>query len=124
MKKYFLNELNFISKNAGFKARSDVVEIVKKEHGIRLVNIPLWGGVISRLKSLPIFLKTFLFVFKKNDIVYIQYPFPKPFSNLIFIIKKVKKIKLSLIIHDIDFLRGEEKNDELKKINKSYCIIC
>ncbi|WP_157669354.1 hypothetical protein [Klebsiella pneumoniae] len=44
IKYYFLNELNFHGRNAGFKARVDALTVFSSNPGVQVVNIPLWGG--------------------------------------------------------------------------------
>ncbi|MGL0914253.1 hypothetical protein ACSTCY_21515, partial [Klebsiella pneumoniae] len=47
IKYYFLNELNFHGRNAGFKARVDALTVFSSNPGVQVVNIPLWGGLWS-----------------------------------------------------------------------------
>lgn len=39
---YFLNDLNFSRRDAGFKARKDALDIASDYENISVVNIPLW----------------------------------------------------------------------------------
>ncbi|WP_158656815.1 hypothetical protein [Klebsiella michiganensis] len=54
-KYYFLNELNFQGRNAGFKARIDTLFVFDHHPDVEVVNIPLWGGAGAELKSLVVF---------------------------------------------------------------------
>ena len=51
---YFLNDLNFSRRDAGFKARKDALDIASDYENISVVNIPLWGGVVQRLSLIHI----------------------------------------------------------------------
>ena len=122
-KYYFLNELNFQGRNAGFKARIDTLFVFDHHPDVEVVNIPLWGGRWSRAKKLGSFLNFLLLKVKQNDVVFIQYPFPKPFIDIIIFIVKYRKIKLCLLIHDVDILRGQKHNKDFKNLSNAHYLI-
>lgn len=47
MKMYFLNDLNFSRRDAGFKARKDALDIASDYENISVVNIPPLKRVVS-----------------------------------------------------------------------------
>jgi len=116
---YFINELNFKSRNAGYKARNDICRVAKEKEKIKVINMPLWGNVFSRMLNLPVFLIYFCFFFKSSDLIILQYPFPKPFIKLAKIFSRLKGFNLSFIIHDVDILRGQRCNEDIDNLNFS-----
>lgn len=122
-KKYFLNELNFSGKNAGYKARVDVYHILSKRKDISTINIPLWGDGVFRASKLLVFLKIILFKIKSKDVIIIQYPFPKPFIDILIYIAKIRKIKLCLLLHDVDILRGQTHNKDFRNLKSAALLI-
>ncbi|HBR6881502.1 beta-1,6-galactofuranosyltransferase [Klebsiella pneumoniae] len=123
IKYYFLNELNFHGRNAGFKARVDALTVFSSNTGVQVVNIPLWGGVWSRLKNTISFLNFILLKLKSTDVLFIQYPFPKPFIDMLTFIIKHRNIKLCLLIHDVDIFRGQGHNKDFKNLTCASFLI-
>jgi len=114
---YFINELDFETKNAAYKARFDICQSLKNESYLEILDVPLWGTLIKRICKLPKFLYYIFFHIKKNDIVIMQYPFPKPFIKIIRLFSHLKKFKISFLIHDVDILRGENFNEDIMNLN-------
>lgn len=105
--------------NAGLKARLDCLKIMQNE-GFKYLPIFNSRNVILKNKYIRIFinyLKAFyysLFKFKNNDIVVLQYPLytiygsKKRFYSTLFCHFKGKLI---LLVHDINYLRGNEDTE-------------
>ncbi len=70
---YFLNDLNFSRRDAGFKARKDALDIASDYENISVVNIPLWGGVVQRIIS-SVKLSTFLCGLENKDVLIFNFP--------------------------------------------------
>ncbi len=92
------------------KARKDLRDIVSK---LDYIDIALFHNTNPKLIiALEIIINSIMAVFKaqKDDIVFIQYPYyPDIVNKILFIIllfgKKVKKYKVTMLIHDILSLR-------------------
>lgn len=115
MNVYLIDELNFINKNAGYKARFDVAQVIESMHSyedveIKVKKIPLWGKLYQRLIN-SVYLVLFLLCRNRDDIVIVNYPLPKPFFAIILNIKRIKQFRLTSLIHDVDILRGEKSQD-------------
>lgn len=114
---------NNASKNAGSKARNDIIEIF--DQAILLpVLIDGESKIINYIKFLYKIRKI-----KKNDIVLLQYPLygiNKFVESIIY--KKVSQKKSVLLIHDINSLRYTPNNEkkiheEIEKINMFDVVI-
>jgi len=108
--KYFLNDLNFERKDAGFKARRDALEIISQRKDFVVKFLPLWGGLKSRIITLPSLIK-FIMSLGESDALFINFPVARPFWQVLFFAKKIKGFKLIPLIHDIDSLRGGTNHD-------------
>lgn len=113
MKIYFLNELNFVRKDAGFKARKDAVDIISEMGRVQVINIPLWGSLLSRLTN-GSKLFHFLLTLNRTDVFLFNFPMPKPFWQVLTLARKLKGFKIVPLIHDIDALRGGHGKDPIR----------
>ncbi len=115
--KYFLDIKNIVDeRHAGSKAVQDVRTILLKK-GYRPI-------IVSPKKTMALicFIKLFLvilFVFKKRDTLFVQYPphYYRYYANFISILRKIKKIKTILLIHDVTYIRYQSSNFKVKEIN-------
>lgn len=136
MNKYILSEVpKSGEKNAGFKARKDIIEILCK-HGYNLhilyYSTTAGFSVSDVFRSITSTIKL-AFKLKKDDIVFIQYPVNRFTLNIIYKILNMRKINIVSLIHDIDFLRNIQlgkkgvegmKKQEISLLRKSKYIIC
>lgn len=98
--------------NAGFKARVDVINIVK-ELGFNYIGIEMSD---SKLKSLYSLMKlVFSLKVRKNEYVIIQYPMNRAIINLLLFKLNFYKCKTICFIHDINTLRDNAKESKIKK---------
>ncbi len=123
MDQYIIAEKNSVENHAGSKARNDIVNILMSK-GWK----PVWitkengGGIANKIAMCFTTIKDWFLVcckVKSKACVIVQYPlanYPKvsflavPFLN---ILKKVKKIKLIYLLHDLDSMRmSEQRNTE------------
>ena len=103
--KYCIQELKRHGKNAGTKAVRDVSQILSA-HGYQNVNI---------IGKFPFFslLKLF-FKLKQGDVVVVQWPFYGYFADWMFKVLKKRKIRLILLLHDINSARNIKNKDEIE----------
>lgn len=113
MKMYFLNDLNFSRRDAGFKARKDALDIASDYENISVVNIPLWGGVVQRIIS-SVKLSTFLCGLENKDVLIFNFPMAKPFWHILSFFHRLLKFRIVPLIHDIDELRGGGGSDSVR----------
>lgn len=123
MDRYIIAEKNSVENHAGSKARNDIVTIVTGK-GWK----PLWvtkengGGIKNKIAMCFITIKDWFLVcckVKSKACVIVQYPlanYPKvsflavPFLK---ILKKIKRIRLIYLVHDLDSMRmSEQRNTE------------
>lgn len=105
MTAYFLNDLNFRTRDAGFKARKDAADIARKKENVKVVDIPLWGDLKTR--AISVFrLTRFLLTLRKSDTLVFNFPVAKPFWFFFVTTRIVCNFKMVALIHDIDSLRG------------------
>lgn len=131
----------YVNKNkfdAGNKARSDALKIAL-ESGYKHVSLFRSGAnkIIVLLQLIKGCIAA-IFSVKKDDNILIQYPYyPNAVNKVLFAVlrlgKKIKKYKLTLLIHDVLSLRNEKLNspegvkllqDELTQMDKFDKIIC
>ncbi|HCD1710788.1 TPA: beta-1,6-galactofuranosyltransferase, partial [Escherichia coli] len=110
---YFLNDLNFSRRDAGFKARKDALDIASDYENISVVNIPLWGGVVQRIIS-SVKLSTFLCGLENKDVLIFNFPMAKPFWHILSFFHRLLKFRIVPLIHDIDELRGGGGSDSVR----------
>src|SRR5204863_327277 len=116
MSVYFLHELRFYGPEAGYKARNDAYLIMTAKHQVLVVEIPLWGSIVTRAMNLMPLVR-FLLTLKNNDVLIFNFPLLKPFWHALFLAKKIFKFRLVPLIHDIDELRGGKGNDVAELAN-------
>lgn len=121
MKKYCVVERNFKENHAGSKARNDVADILM---GMQFQ--PLYvhhseeKGVIDKLCKVLVTAKDWRKIScttEKNALLFIQYPlamYPKVSMAALPFIRKMKKkgVKIVLLIHDLESLRGNVQKSE------------
>lgn len=99
--------------DAGNKARKDVVTIAC-QNGFS--HIPLYksgNNKVSIILSIASALFTVVVKIKKGEVILLQYPYAPNLVNrflfsALYVVKKIKKCKLELIIHDIKGLRSDK----------------
>lgn len=142
MEKVFIKTENGKNPHAGSKARDDVDELLK-QRGYRPIIVGnyepredrkenLFEKIQRHVTSLVNAFRLF-FLLPGKSMVVMQHPMTGfvYFNWMIIPLKKIKKVKLVALIHDLDSLRklhGEnQKNDELadlKLLRKCDAIIC
>lgn len=136
-KNYYLNLLDRKDPNGGSKAKADF-NVIFTKLGFQEIDISCKG---NNCKIIRFIYKQFIMPFvlmikctslKKSDALFVQVPL---YTNgiiwkVIFMLKKIKKIKLVVVIHDIerlrkvyDFKKGDLRTED-EYIRKSDTIIC
>lgn len=110
MKKYIIDiEVPKVN-NAGFKLRDDFNHFAAKcDYAPIKVGIPRYKNTLLniiaiKLYSFRLFFK-YLFVFKKGDMVLIQYPLNFKYIHAFFSIRRLIPVKIGILINDLDSLR-------------------
>lgn len=106
----FFDDLTEKVNHAGYKAKYDAANIAIK-NGIRVSHLPLnVKGLGGRLIScLGLFQK--LLSLPKGQRVIFNYPLAKPYNSVIYLLAKLKELKVTLLIHDLDSLRGHSSKE-------------
>lgn len=130
--KFLLAENNNTEgKNAGSKARIDVLKILKK-NGYK--HIVLYDSKSNRVSELVSIIKAFLklwFATHNNDTVFVEHPY-SPFmfcvviSRYLSIIKRKKELRTIILIHDIESIRYGiiEIDKEIEVLSRYDQVIC
>ena len=132
MKKYYISEKkNKDNSTALNKARNDIERILfsYSEYEYLDFYLDIDSSKTPTIKSINELIKL-IWKIKSNDYIYCQYPFflrPNKMRVVMTYLKKLKKMTLVAIIHDIDSLRwgrGKEKiKEEINFLNKFDYII-
>lgn len=110
--KYIIDKALNLQNDAGFKARIDVINILKQQ-GYEYVPIKEFrNGVLERIKSLNSILKV---NFEENSTVVVQYPLNAYWIKILLIKAKSKNCNLVCLIHDIESLRNQLSSKKIKK---------
>lgn len=130
--KFLLTVYDQSKNDAGPKAKKDIEKFLLDD-GFRLLNIKLisGNGIYSKLRKFKVGNFDVPKIFKKNiDVFVVQYPFYSGYlmEKILKILNENKKIKLFLIIHDIESLRLFKNNqhyvsEEIKTLNRSDGLI-
>uniref|UniRef100_UPI001F4FBF84 hypothetical protein n=1 Tax=Rosenbergiella epipactidis TaxID=1544694 RepID=UPI001F4FBF84 len=102
--------------HAGYKARLDILKVVKLIDGINIIKLPLWGGALHKIKIFPRVIFSMLFLLPNKSKIILQFPYPKPYLDLIILLCNLKGIKVDFIVHDIDVFRGEGNLKQIKQL--------
>lgn len=120
MKKYVIDIKQGEYFNAGFKAKVDVDEILKKEgFDIKFLNIDCVSTMTDRVKNINSCFKQLKNVLREldnNSVLLFQYPIDLisyKFARLIRNVAKKKNIKTICLIHDINALHNINKLADL-----------
>lgn len=98
---------------AGFKAPEDVNEICESM-GMRPINFPKFPSEYGKLRKrlwlytvVPANWMKVLFQAKKDDVIFVQHPMYayRLITTMIGLIRKVKKCRFAVLIHDLESLR-------------------
>lgn len=124
MKKIILSQYPRNELNAGPKAKTDMEKIMKKYFDAHIITLGLPNDIFTNsIKRYLFFLKKFYYAkknIKKNDIVFIQFPF----TNKYHLVSNAKyKV---CFIHDIDGLRRQDEillNKELAFFERCDIIV-
>ncbi len=109
--KYIVQEIKKSGKNAGSKAVRDVIDILLS-NGYQTINI---NGRFPYLHLIALFVRI-----KANDTIVLQWPFYGRSIKLFVKILVRKKIRLILLLHDINSLRKIEDSETEEKTLLSY----
>lgn len=110
---YFLKIQGKKRETAGFKAPDDVNKICKSM-GMRPIRFPKFPSQYGKLRKklwlytvVPANWIKVLFRVKKDDVVFIQHPMYayRLITTMIGLIRKVKKCRFAVLIHDLESLR-------------------
>lgn len=120
-------------KNAGSKARLDVLDILRRNG---YIHVPLYSSKTNKVVELLSIIKAFLNLWKKtkrngNDIIFVEHPYT-PFLFCSIVASYVKHIKTTkksmsiLLIHDIESIRyGKvDVKKEISVFNKYDVVVC
>lgn len=125
MNRYYITEKNEKQFNASNKAREDI-EACFKQSGYK--QYMMYSNILNSKNPRLTILKELalgIINLKYKDCLYIQYPYYKHSNKINFLIKlfkKIKKLDLICIVHDIDCLRY--KNDNMIKKEIKFFNIC
>lgn len=133
MKKYLIVEDHGKFNHAGSKARKDVEAILLDSAFIPITvrKFPI-KGVLSRLKQFFVVLSDWLKVLRtteKQSTIVLQVPVlfgQKYVCHYLKLLRKFKKVKSIMLIHDLEFLRGltKSKTTEIKLLQQGDVLIC
>lgn len=104
--KYCIQEFRNPSKNAGSKAVLDAAKILIA-NGYKAIDI------VNRRRYLLNNVVKLLFKLRKNDVVVLQWPF-HGLSEFLISSLLLKKIRLTLLLHDLNSLRAEGVNEDIE----------
>ncbi len=107
----YLHDLAETENHAGYKARHDILNVLRERGDIEVVQLPLSiGGVRERISCTVSFIR-FLSTLKKDEHVIFNYPLAKPYGNILGVMKTFKSFKISLIVHDLNSLRKKHAEE-------------
>lgn len=115
--KYVLEWHDSDKNTGGIKAKQDVITFLKKD-GFIPVRVPsskigkIWSSLLSR----------FILAKLKNGVIVIQYPSGKPFLRKLWLEAacKNKKLKVILLIHDLETIRFFNDSKHLEKRKEEF----
>lgn len=108
----YLHDLSETENHAGYKARYDILNILKERGSVTIKQLPLSiGGTRDRINSAVSFIE-FLSALKKDEHVIFNYPLAKPYGKILKIMKSIKHFKVSLIVHDLNSLRKSKAKED------------
>ncbi|MDX6040105.1 hypothetical protein [Scandinavium lactucae] len=112
-KKYiYIHDLTESENHAGYKARHDIFNILKKRKEIEVVKVPLSiGGIFERISSVIAFMK-FLNNCRQGEHLVFNYPLAKPYGKLLEIMTFFRSFNFSLIVHDLNSLRKKQAKED------------
>lgn len=115
--KYIVDKLLDLQNDAGFKARIDVINILKEEE-YNYVSIRYKKNSISDIINLAY--DTLKIDFEKDSQIIIQYPLNEYIIKFLLKKAKTKNCKVICFIHDIQTLRNSLAKDKVKKEIKMF----
>lgn len=109
----FFDDLTEKVNHAGFKAKYDAAKIAN-DNGIKVEKLPLSiGGLGGRLMSCFKLITRLVFLPKNKQVIF-NYPLANPYNHIVLFLAKLKKLKITLLVHDLDSLRsGTSKEHDL-----------
>lgn len=129
MSNYVINIVNKEKNIATSKAKSDVARFLSEE-GYSVIKIKTFKNRFDKLINTHQLIKKRFNELNKNDVLVIQYPtyLGYRFENKLISQLKKKKVKIVILIHDIDSLRFKNKRQptlkkEIIELNKADCVI-
>lgn len=133
--RYYIGTAGKDANTAGVKAPQDVSTLLERR-GYRMIPFcsprKLTNPKKERMYSMAVntwnWLKL-LFTIRKNSIVVVQYPYSvsKATLRVMPLIQRYKKVKFVFILHDVDSIRGYEKNTSASReacLEKADFLIC
>lgn len=130
---YLISENNGTDNHAGPKARNDIEYFLQDNVSEILIVSRFFNseGIFNKFKILYTMLiewSEIIYKIEKNSSVIIQYPLESPKEVVNFfvkIMKRVKKVNIIAVIHDLESLRfdGKRKSDEIRYLSKFDNII-
>lgn len=122
--RYIVDRSLDLDNNAGFKARSDVINIMKDEgYCYKPINYNT-SNIMTKIKTLR---SAFMLVLEQDSDIIMQYPINRMISNILLEKSLKLNCKLVCFIHDIESLRNNMNNKEIAKeialLNKFSCVI-
>lgn len=124
MKKIFISDVDTKYAHAGYKARIDVLKIMKYNN-IGVVNVQALSsgksirGIYERVSNA---INLFLTLYRNEFMVFINYPNINIYLRVLFLLKKISNIKIIAIVHDVDSLRGIKNKDKIFLRKFDVCI--
>ncbi len=126
MDKIFLEEYGKENMNAGFKARKDVCDIIRKMDDVAKINVSFTtqddkNRAYKLIKYFGLYIK--LLFLKKGSVIIVQYPC-RQIARLLKVFEK--KFRIVAIVHDIEGLRqqdSEQLNNDVAFFNLSHTVI-
>lgn len=123
MNRYYIGEKNRKQFSASNKAREDIETCLKnRDYKSYDMYLNIVNSSSSKIQTIKELIRS-ITKFKKNDYLYVQYPYYNHDNKMKFLIKSIKilkKVNLVCIIHDIDSLRYNRKHfvdEEIEFIN-------
>ncbi|MFE8701746.1 hypothetical protein ACFYKX_14180 [Cytobacillus sp. FJAT-54145] len=134
MEKYIIIEDNGMDYHAGSKARNDIDKIAL-DYGYTPLKVRKYKvtGAVNRIRQFLVVLYDWVKIcmeIKKGSNLLIQFPltFGQRYVRLyLSLIKKIRKVNVTTLIHDIHSIRGKDKTtslDEIRFLKNSDYIIC
>ncbi|WPP08687.1 hypothetical protein SIN07_06625 [Pediococcus inopinatus] len=129
MANYVINIINKEKNIATSKAKDDVTRFLNEE-GYLTIELKTFKNRLDKLIYSNSVIRKKFCLMKANDLLILQYPtyLGYRFEKKLISYLKSKKVKIIILIHDIDSLRFRNSrqpslSDEIKELNRADCVI-